>query len=335
MTTVVLNVAAAASMPRASSGQTTGGVSSSSSAQTGPTGSVTATPGAVQADGPQARADALKMRGDDAMDSLHYDDAIAAYQQAYALSSNPALLYNLGQVFRARGQYPDALEQLGRFEREASSDLKLRVPALAALLAEVRGKVALLSITANITGARVLVRNQVVGGTPMSAPLKLNAGAAAIDVVADGYFPFHVDANLPGGATTVVAAVLQQKATSGVLSVKTNAGGGGGAVFVDGKSVGRAPLEIVVSAGPHDIIVRREAFEDTQTSAVVVAGQRRDVEVDLDRKPPITSKWWFWTGVGVAVLGGVAVTYALLTEKKAGTGDQFQPGQVSGPLLHW
>jgi hypothetical protein len=29
------------------------------------------------------------------------------------------------------------------------------------------------------------------------------------------------------------------------------------------------------------------------------------------------------------------VTYALLASKPADKGDQFQPGQVSAPLMHW
>lgn len=38
-------------------------------------------------------------------------------------------------------------------------------------------------------------------------------------------------------------------------------------------------------------------------------------------------------GVGVVVVAGAATTYALLTEKPAGSGDHFQPGQVSAGLV--
>jgi hypothetical protein len=35
------------------------------------------------------------------------------------------------------------------------------------------------------------------------------------------------------------------------------------------------------------------------------------------------------------VAAGAVTTYALVSERKAGTGDHFQPGQVSGPLTSW
>src|SRR5437899_856477 len=67
---------------------------------------------------PAAEADrvgALKKRGDDAMDSLRYADALAAYSEAYSLSKDPALLYNKGRADQALGDYPSALQELERF----------------------------------------------------------------------------------------------------------------------------------------------------------------------------------------------------------------------------
>ena len=49
-----------------------------------------------------------------------------------------------------------------------------------------------------------------------------------------------------------------------------------------------------------------------------------------DRSKPITARWWFWTGIGVIVVGAAtAVTvYALTTERSAPTGN-FSPGQLA------
>src|SRR5580700_9805040 len=55
------------------------------------------------------RAAQLKQQGDAAMESLHYADALGAYTQAYALSRDPALLYNQGRAQQALGNFPDAL----------------------------------------------------------------------------------------------------------------------------------------------------------------------------------------------------------------------------------
>ena len=79
----------------------------------------------------------------------------------------------------------------------------------------------------------------------------------------------------------------------------------------------------------------RRAIEDRETNVVVGAGETKEVTLEPEKRPALTSRWWFWTGVGVVVVAGATVTYALLTSKPADKGDQFQPGQVSAPLMHW
>jgi hypothetical protein len=106
-------------------------------------------------------------------------------------------------------------------------------------------------------------------------------------------------------------------------------------VFVDGKAVGNAPVELVVEAGSHRIAFRREGYDDVETAALVGVGEHKDVTIEPQKSAPITTKWWFWTGIGVVVAGGAALTVALLSEKKAGSGDGFSPSQVSGPLVRF
>ena len=68
---------------------------------------------------------------------------------------------------------------------------------------------------------------------------------------------------------------------------------------------------------------------------VVVAGdQNRRLEIPLQQSIPITARWWFWTGVGVVVVGGIVLTAALLTEKSPDKGT-IQPGQLSAPLVRF
>src|SRR6185295_7621747 len=67
----------------------------------------------------QARASELKQRGDVAMDALRYGEAVDAYVQAYAISKDPALLYNRGRALQALGDFPGALEALESFSAAA------------------------------------------------------------------------------------------------------------------------------------------------------------------------------------------------------------------------
>jgi hypothetical protein len=280
----------------------------------------------------RTRAADLKRQGDAAMDALRYAEALSAYQEAYALSREPALLYNKGRALQALDRYPEALAELERFSKEAPTELRARVPRLDELIAEVRGRVATVSIVCEVSGARVLVRDKHVGMTPLGGPLKLTSGDAVVEVSAEGYEPFRRRLKLPGGGSLQIVAQLQSKENTGTLLVRSPTEGA--RVAVDGKPVGQVPAEALLPAGSHTVLVSRDGFEDSETSVVIQPGGRREIEVTLSSGGPITSKWWFWTGVGVVVAGGVAVTWALLTERSPDQGD-IAPGRVSAPIIRF
>jgi len=291
---------------------------------------------AVLSAAPFARADdaargaELKRRGDEAVDALRYADALELYEQAYAATKDPALLYNMGRAHEALSHYPEALESLTAFERKASPDLRARVPGLAQRIADVRARVSILVLKASVDGARVVLNKKEIGVTPLSGPVKTNAGRAVIEVTAEGYRPFRRELDLAGGRELTVEAVLLSKSTSGVLVVGSPVVGA--EVELDGRPAGMVPLEVVVPAGTHPLVVRKSGYEPSKTSVVVAVDERKDVSIPLEKSAPITAKWWFWTGVGVIVVAGAVTTYALLTERDAETGT-YPPGQVSGPLV--
>jgi PEGA domain len=277
----------------------------------------------------QVRAAELKRAGDVAIDSMRYGEAVDAYTKAYALAKDPALLYNRGRALQALGDFPAALEALEGFEHTASPDLKSRVPKLAELLAEVRSKVATLALTCKVPGARVVLRDKIVGTTPIDKPLRFNAGPANLEITAEGYFPYAKTVELPAGGVLDLEVTLAAKSRSALLVLRGPVPGT--VALVDGKVVGNPPVEVMVDAGSHKIVARAEGYADTETSFVVSAGDRKEVELSLGRKPGITSQWWFWTGLGVVVVGGASVAAALLIEKSPSQGD-LPPGIVRAPL---
>lgn len=286
----------------------------------------------AETEGASAKAAALKSQGDDAMQRLDYGAALALYDEAYALEKNPALLYNRGRALQALRRFPEALDALEAFEREAPPELRARVPKLGELVGEVRGKVSSLSLSANIAGARIVVGQRVIGTTPLSGPLRLNAGTVNLEVSADGYHPFKKRVELPAGGRVELSVELRSKSTSGVLEVSSPVAGA--AVWVDGRRAGTVPVQSVLGAGTHEVVVRREGYEAATTTAVVRVGETSRLDVPLSAPPGITSRWWFWTGVGAVVLGGTALTIALLTERDPESGN-IPPGQVSGPLVRF
>ena len=271
----------------------------------------------------------LKKSGDHAMDALRYADAYAAYSDVYALTLDPALLYNMGRALQALNRFPEALDRLEAFQVVAPPQLLARVPQLGELITDLRGRVTTLKVTCSTPGARVLVRSTVMSKLPLSTPLRLSAGKAEVEVEAEGYFPFHRAVDLPGGGEMTVDAKLFSKSTTGLLVV--NASAPGSVVYVDEQKAGLAPVELNVPGGGHRIKVKNLDFRDYETTTVVTAGTRKDLDVKL-LPPLIVTRWWFWGSVTLVGVAAGVIAYAATTERSPDRGD-IAPGQVRAPRM--
>jgi len=154
-------------------------------------------------------AESLRAQGNELVDNGRAAEAISLYQRAYAISKEPALLYNMGRAAMALGDYPQALTHLEAFEVSASEVLLAKVPGLAGTLAELRGKVTIIHVECNETGALVRLRDRTVGQTPL-ADFRVNAGDAVIDVQKDGFLPYEKRFRLTGGQTETVRVTLSR-----------------------------------------------------------------------------------------------------------------------------
>lgn len=274
----------------------------------------------------------LKAEGDAAFDAFLYGDALALYGQAYELSHDPALLFNRGRALQALGRYPEALTMLTRFQAEAPKELLARAPGLTKLIADVRARVAVLQVVCNVGGAQVIVDDRVLGETGALSNVPLDAGTVILKVQREGYFPVRREVKLLGGTTTTVDVQLLPRATSGILAVTVDPPAA--RVSVDGKLEGNAPIELILPAGTHDLEVSSPGYQTLNTKAVITADARADRHLTLQSTPSITSRWWFWTGLGVVVVGGVVLTIALTTDRSPPNGT-FSPPRVSAPLVRF
>jgi hypothetical protein len=290
-------------------------------------------PSAPSADAASARAtrerDAriaeLKKAGDAALDTKHYAEALAAYDEAYAIAPNAALLYNRGRALQFLGRFPEALDAIEAFAKDAPSELRDRVPGLPRLLEELRGRVGSLVVTTPVEGARVLVNDKQVGITPIASPIGLAAGHLSIEVFAEGYFPMRREVDLPGKGSRAVDFPLVSRDTSGLLVVRSHVSAT--RIRIDDRMLGLAPVEAGLVAGAHRIVAESDGHDDASTQIVLGAGEKREAWLDPAGRPALYARWWFWTAVGVVVAGGV-VTYVALTTDRATTSGSYSPGIV-------
>jgi hypothetical protein len=274
--------------------------------------------------------DDAKARADEMVAQRRYREALELYDVAYAASPNAAILFNKARVHHLLGELPQALANLERFDAEAPPDLRAKVPGLQTFLAEVRAKVATVVVKCNVDGARVTIADRAAGATPL-APIRLNAGKGTIDVIAEGYHAYSRPIEYPGGATLVLDVTLIHKDRS-VLTVKSNISGT--TAYVDGRRLGATPGETPVAPGAHTVRVERSGFDPRETTVNVFAGEKKEVLVDPLERPSVTSRWWFWTGAAVLLVGGVVIGVVAASERPRDTGD-FSPGSVSAPLVRF
>ena len=289
--------------------------------------------GVARADEPSAAApDAVadaKRRGDEALVNGRPAEALAAYNEAYKARPDAALVYNIGRAQQALGDYPAALAQLEQFEATAPPDIRARVPGLQTLLADLRKRVSMLVIAADVDGATVRIDERVVGTTPLRMPLRLNAGVVTLIVDKDGFFPYQRALTLVGGAIATSDVKLASKQTKAIVTIRSPIAGA--QVALDGKPEGTVPTEIVVTPGSHQVELTLDGYRPTQSALAVAAGERRTFDLTLEPSAPITKKWWFWTGLGLVAAGATITIIALTTERSADSGS-VQPGRINTGL---
>lgn len=272
----------------------------------------------------------FKQAGDEAMKSLRYEDALSAYERATAIEPHPTLLFNRARALQALQRYPEALEHFEAFRAEASPELFAKAGKLDELIERLRQQVSSLQILCNVRGATVLIRGQAAGVTPLEGSRRVNAGAATVDVYAEGYLPYQTKLVLEGARETTLEVRLVARQNQGRLRVR--AGIAGSLVYVDGVRLGSAPAETSLARGRHRVRVEHPDYRSAETTVELRSGESRTIDVALEKRPGLTSKWWFWTGAAALAVAGAGVAVALLTERSPSRGD-IAPGVVSGPLL--
>lgn len=120
-------------------------------------------------------------------DQGKYEEARAAFLQAYALKKHPAVLLNLAQS-ELRSNHPvEAARHFSVYLRENPNiDAAERKVAQDGLTAA-RARTARLDIRVNVPGADVFVDDELLGRSPLPEPVDTLAGARKVEVKMPGY----------------------------------------------------------------------------------------------------------------------------------------------------
>lgn len=193
-------------------------------------------------------------------------------------------------------------------------------------------------VGAEVTGASLAVDGRLVGTLPLG-PQALAPGDHLVTVSRLGYAAFSRKVQLGAGKTVELEARLSPVAA--VLAVVSDVPDA--EVRVDGRLVGQTPLEgLEVPPGSVEVAVTKEGYAGFRVQLSVAAGRDYPLQVALEPSPvtdqprlsdlspaaptvtamdlqslsvvsaptPVSQRWYFWVGVGVAV-AGVATAAAI------------------------
>jgi tetratricopeptide (TPR) repeat protein len=268
----------------------------------------------------------LKKEGTAAFEQKDWTTALQKFEQAYALSKDPTFLYNQARTLESAQELPRALDAIEEFERLATPELKAKVNGLDQVVKAIRDRVITLVVRANIADAEVRVNDRVVKRTELpETRVRVTRGPISLVVVKEGYSSCTKPlTDLQPAETRVIPCELASLSTRGFISVKSTSGA---TVSIDGAPRGMVPFEGDLLAGTHAIELKKDGYEPYSSSLAIAAGESKVFAHDLEKTPGITSKWWFWTGIGVVVAGGVVTAIALTTERGPDKGT-IQPGTI-------
>jgi hypothetical protein len=177
----------------------------------------------------------------------------------------------------------------------------------------------LLTIASLTRGATVFVDDAQVGEVPLENALELSPGVShVVRLQKRGFSTFVETIKLAAGEEREIEADLVP--SGGVLKVNCNVRRA--QILLDGKQIGVTPFDGDIAPGKHQLQVGTTGKVSDTRVIEVIAGEELVIEIALKDVPPPTveeddsllGRWWFWTAIGTAVVGGV--TLGVLSQRE-------------------
>lgn len=177
-------------------------------------------------------------------------------------------------------------------------------------------------------GAEIYLDDKKIGTVPMEEPIEVTPNVPhSLRLQKRGFTPFVDTLRLKAGESREVEADLVP--SGGILKLTSNIRRA--QVLLDGKPIGRTPFDGDIPPGKHKLEIVAPGKTPESRLIDVRAGKVVTMAVTLKDVPgPITKKdtsvfgkWWFWTAVGAAVVGGA--TAAALSSREI----QVNPPQAN------
>lgn len=154
----------------------------------------------------------------------HYDAGATAFEagdfaaalvdldESYRLFPSLRTLYSLGLCQHALGSFGPALRSLEQYLGEAGADAPADLRARAeALVAQIRAELGRIDVRVNVEGVDLLVDGEVVGRSPLDAPVDVGPGWHVVEARHEQWDGSAQRVNVTAGGTATVALALERR----------------------------------------------------------------------------------------------------------------------------
>jgi hypothetical protein len=232
-----------------------------------------------------------------------FNGAVAKFQQAYDLSKDPRLLFDMAVAEKGLHAYARMERHLEQYSRETGPNAAPEdKAAVDAALAAIRNLVGSLTVDVTPPGATVTVDGQPAGTAPLEGPLLLDLGAHVLVVQKADFDPITKAVDIKGGTSSSLSIVLVQKVHTAHLVVSSEAGA---TIVIDGQAASGERFDGPVTPGSHDVRVSAPGRLAYRVSIDLRDGETRMLDVSLH--PEAHAPVWPWIVGGAVLAAGAAV----------------------------
>jgi hypothetical protein len=261
-----------------------------------------------------------------------FSGALAQFGDAYKLSKDPRLLFNMAICEKELHHYARMKVTLDQYLHDGAN--VATADSLAAAqdaLAAIRPLVAAIQLKVNEKGADVSVDGETVGTSPIAGSIPVDFGRHQVSVKKSGFDPIEQTVETPGGSEAVVQIDLV--AQRHVAQLAITASSTDSTLLVDGTAVGaQGHFDGSVPSGTHDVNVVAPGKRPYRAQIELRDGERRTLDVTLEEEAHGGSAWPWIIGTVVVAAGGAVGGYFLFKPQ-----DQTTPvpkGQLNTVMLN-
>jgi PEGA domain-containing protein len=258
--------------------------------------------------------------------------AYAKFGQAYDLSKDPRLLFNMAVCLRNQHDYAGMQALLVRYKNEAAQTISPREKSeVDSALATIQNLVGAVKVSVSEAGAALTVDGNAAGTTPIDAPISLNLGKHTFSVSKDGFEPVKQELDVAGGSETPLSITLVAARHVARLVVVAD---DDATVTVDGQAVSKGRFDQQLAAGAHEVEVTAPSKLPFKQQVDLHDDETRSMDVTLEAEKH-GGKVWPWIVGGVVLAAGASVGGYFLFKPQDKTAP-VPPGQSgSFQLLRW